>query len=497
MRQERRRQRIAAAAGVDPERVVRSWVVAPFVRSDPRYVRRPVFRPRPEDRTLRWDRSAVVPVASPESVAWYGLLAVTRAQWLEVRVASEPSRRPGAGNDGSGAGGPDGSRGVDRALALVYGQVAQLAAEWAFDRSRGRLRVRDSEAEDEGQLWVAARYDAATRATTGGVAGPRAHLVALAFLAALARFAEQGWYGYAGVDPVLGPRRLRGLADAVARAVFDRFPPADVFFLGRPRDLGVGLAAVARHAGATRSEALAGAGRRWLDRAANLVALLLGPDGQVAPGGAHQAATQAVVARGLLAASQVSGVSETETARLALSYLFDELWDPYARTFAGGEDAATVRVTPQTAGDVIGGLNTADMLGVSRARERFAAYLRGTVERGGLQRAERLPSLDADEEHPLPFPAGAGGPHGAAPVFDAAVTYDRRADEWTTTDDAFVAAGACYAATQCAWIGARDGVRFPGRGLPGAVRGPPADGRDAGRCRTPASRAPGTLVLRQ
>jgi hypothetical protein len=170
----------------------------------------------------------------------------------------------------------------------------------------------------------------------------------------------------------------------------------------------------------------------------------------------------------------VDGVDHTGLAERALDFLLEALWDDDAGTFASGTDASTYAITTRDAGDVTGALNAADaVLGRTEVRSTYARYFDQTFNRGRLQRAERPPSRDEAAEHTLPLPPAAGGEHGQAAVYNAAVEYDVAADSWSVAEPRFQTEGALYLANQDVWLGQRGGDFYRGRGVPGRADEPP------------------------
>jgi hypothetical protein len=193
-------------------------------------------------------------------------------------------------------------------------------------------------------------------------------------------------------------------------------------------------------------------------------------------GAENQAATQGIVAQGLLWASETDGVDHTDTAEDVLGYMTDTLYDEEAGTFASGEGESTYTITARDAGDITGGLNAADVvLGMEGAKELYATYFNNTVRRGKLQRAERPESRNESFEHTLPLPPEAGGEFGQAAVYNTEVEYDTEGDEWSVTDDSFTTADALYLANQEIWISQWGGDFYEGRGVPGQNDEPPSE----------------------
>ncbi|WP_276275778.1 hypothetical protein [Haloarcula regularis] len=207
---------------------------------------------------------------------------------------------------------------------------------------------------------------------------------------------------------------------------------------------------------------------------AEVVESNLAGNGMVENGAANQAATQGIVAQGLLWASQLDGVDHEDTAGDVLGYMIDELWDADAGTFASGRGDSTYTITARDAGDITGGLNAADaVLGNTEVRPLFAEFFDATFNRGRLQRAQRPPSVSGSNPDEPPLPPKAGGEFGQAAVYNGEVAYDTAAGEWSVTDDRFYTADALYLANQDIWVGNWGGEFYQGRGVPGTSDDPP------------------------
>jgi hypothetical protein len=199
----------------------------------------------------------------------------------------------------------------------------------------------------------------------------------------------------------------------------------------------------------------------------------LAGNGRVENGADNQAATQGIAAQGLLWASQIDGVDHTDTASEVLGYMADELWDDDAGTFASGDGDSTYTITARDAGDITGGLNAAEaVLGRTELREVFARFFDETFNTGGLQRAQRPPSVNGRDNEP-PLPPKAGGEFGQAAVYNAEIEYDTGSGEWSVTDDTFRTGEALYLANQDIWVGSWAGDFYQGRGVPGQSDEPP------------------------
>ena len=423
--------------------------LAPFTGGDPRFTQRPVFDVgdgRPDAETLTWDPAESSGVVSPASLAWTHLKGVTWAKNFENHFDVLPDSL------------------AAEFRAQLLSTLAQLGTKFAL--VDGNLR-----ANDENLLLVSGLDP------TSGVVDerprPRQHAAMLWFVSDLVSLATGGWFGYEHPRPLVPPENLQQLADGLGRTVMKAFEPAGVVDAGSTRDLGLFLAAMGWYGTHAGSDDLAGSAAGYANALADAVAERTDGNGRVGGAGANQAATQGLVGQGLLWASRVDGVDRADLADDVLGYLLDALWDDDAGTFASGEDASTYAITARDAGDVTGGLNAAEaVLGRSDVRETFARFFDETFNRGRLQRAERPPSRDPDADHPLPLPPAAGGEHGQAAVYNAAVEYDVEADAWTVVDDRFDTEGALYLANQDIWVGQWGGRFFQGRGVPGESDGP-------------------------
>jgi hypothetical protein len=296
------------------------------------------------------------------------------------------------------------------------------------------------------------------------------HSAMLWHLSDLVSLAANGWFGYVNPEPMIPVENLQRLADGMAATTMNRFAPDSV---SSTRSLGQLLAAVGWYGTHAGSEELAGTAAQYANGLAGAVESSLAGNGRVADGAANQAATQGIVGQGLLWASQVDGVDHTSTAESVLGYLFDELFDDDAGTFASGPDATTYRITARDAGDITGGVNAAEAVLGMDVRDQYARFFDQTFNRGRLQRAERPPSRDEDAAFTLPLPPAAGGEFGQAAVYNRAVEYDAESDAWSVVDDRFVTSEALYLANQDLWISQWGGSFFSGNGVPGRTDAPP------------------------
>jgi hypothetical protein len=304
------------------------------------------------------------------------------------------------------------------------------------------------------------------------------------FLSDITSLAQNGWFGYVNPVPLLPkdadsdavfdpPVGIQEITDGMAQTTMELFDPEDIVEQESTRSVGEMLGAVGYYGPQAGNDDLRAAAADYANGLAAVIEDNLTDDGRVENGSENQAATQGIVAQGLVWASQLDGVDHTETAEDVLQYMIDVLWDDDAGTFATGEDDETYAITPRDAGDITGGLNAADALLGMDVQSLYARYFNQTVNRGRLQRAERPPSRDEGAEHALPLPPEAGGEHGQAAVYNAEIEYDTAADEWTVTDDTFDTEGSLYLANQEIWISQWGGDFYRGRGVPGEGDEPP------------------------
>jgi len=443
---QQRMQGITMAADVDSPPVANPNLnMAPFTEGDPHFTQQPVLENeagKPDASTLQWDRSASSGVVSPASLAWTHLKGVTWAKNFQNHFDVLPTDSI-----------------APKFRSQVLTTLAQLGVR--FSLVEGNLRA------NQETMQLVAGF-----APGEGVVeeGPRLldHSAMLWFLSDLVSLAEGEWFGYVNPEPLIPAENLQTMADGLARTTMNAFPAGDVLQTGSTRDVGELLGGVGwygTHAGSDELETAAG---DYADALAGVIEDAMDGDGRVAQGGPNQAATQGVVAQGLLWASRIDGVDHTDTAETVLGYLLEDLWDEDAGTFASSAGADVYEITARDAGDITGGLNAADaVLGTSGVRATFARFFDQTFNRGRLQRAERGPSRDESAEHTLPLPPAAGGEFGQSAVYNAAVEYDTAAEEWSVTDDRFDTAGALYLANQDVWVGNWAGDFYQGRGVPG------------------------------
>jgi plastocyanin len=423
--------------------------MAAFTRGDPRFIQQPVFDAgdgRPDASTLRWDPSKSSGVVSPASLAWTHLKGVTWAKNFEQHFDVLPRSLAAkfraqmlttlaqlgitAGLIG---GGPDGNG------ALTKGESLELVSGF---------RPSDGSYPDE-----------TTR--------PTHHAAMLWFLSDLTSLARGGWFGYVNPEPLVSAEKIQQLTDGMGTTTMTLFEPSDVVSAGSVRDLGLMLGAVGWYGTHVGSDELASNAADYANALAGAVESNLAGNGLVENGADNQAATQGAVGQGLLWASEIDGVDHSSTAASVLGYLFDELYDDDAGTFASGSGTKTYRITARDAGDITGGVNASVNLLRIDVKDRYARFFDQTFNRGRLQRAERPPSRDENAEFTLSLPPAAGGEFGQAAVYNQAVEYDTAADEWSVVDDSFVTADALYLANQDIWISQWGGSFFGGSGVPG------------------------------
>ncbi|MFB6282238.1 MAG: plasmid stabilization protein [Haloferacaceae archaeon] len=426
----------------------------PFTTGDPSFTEPPVLSGddgRPDAATLAWDRSKSSGVVSPASVAWTHTKGVTWAKNFENHFDLLPDSL------------------AAEFRTEVLATLAQLGIKAALidggPQGNGLLTKGES-------MELVSGVDPAAGEAVDATARPTQHAAMLWFLSDMTSLAQGGWFGYENPEPLIPAKDVQRLTDGLGKTTMELFAPDDVVSMGSTRDLGPMLSAVAWYGTHAGSDRLASRAAAYAGDLADAVESSLAGNGRVENGAANQAATQGAVAQGLTWASELDGVDRTGTAGEVAGYMLDALWDDDAGTFASGPDDATYAITARDAGDVTGGINAADAVLGMDARETYARYFDNTFNRGRLQRAERPPSRSEDAEHTLPLPPAAGGEHGQAAVYNAAVEYDTGADEWTVTDRTFDTAAALYLANQDIWIGQWGGEFYEGRGLPGRTDTP-------------------------
>ena len=439
---------------------------APFTEGDPSFTQQPVLEDdsgRPDASTLAWDASDSSGVVSPSSIGWSHLKGITWAKNFERHFDILPSN-----------------------IAAKF--RAQLLTTLAQVGIRAALLVggsRGNGALTHENTWeLLSQYRPAAGEIEDDTRRPHHHSAMLWFLSDINSLAQNGWFGYVNPVPLIPkdadsdgvfdpPVGIQEITDGVAQTTMDLFEPGDVAEQESTRSVGEMLGAVGYYGPQAGNEELLSAAVEYANGLAAVVEENIDDDGRVENGTANQAATQGIVAQGLLWASQLDGVDHTETARSTLEYLLGELWDEEARTFASGRDDSTYTISARDAGDITGGLNAADAVLGMDVKDVYAKYFDGTINRGRLQRAERPPSRDEDAEHTLPLPPAAGGEHGQAAVYNAEIEYDTGSDEWTVTDDRFDTEQSLYLANQEIWISQWGGEFYRGRGIPGESDQPP------------------------
>ena len=429
--------------------------MAAFTRGDPHFTQEPVFDAgdgRPDASTLKWDLSKSSKTVSPSSLAWTHTKGVTWAKNFEQHFDVLPESLAAKFRAqmlttlaqlgimaGLVGGGPEGNG------ALTKGESLELVS--GFKPGDGSYPDRTSR--------------------------PNHHAAMLWFLSDMTSLAQNEWFGYVNPEPLVPVEKIQQLTDGLGRTTMNLFTPSDVVDAGSTRDLGLMLGAVGWYGTHAGPDDLVSAAADYANTLAAAVGSNLAGNGLVENGAANQAATQGVVGQGLLWASQIDGVDHASTAESVLGYLFDELYDDDAGTFASGSGDSAYRISARDAGDITGGVNASVELLGTDVKEQYARFFNQTVNRGRLQRAERPPSRDGNAEFTLPLPPAAGGEFGQAAVYNQAVEYDTGSGEWSVVDDSFVTSDALYLANQEIWISQWGGSFFEGRGVPGRSDTPP------------------------
>ena len=469
---EQRFPAIAENAQVDEAPVRNPWLnMAPFTEGDPSFTQEPDYGGtggRPDGETMRWDPEASSQTVSPSSLAWTHLKGITWAKNFQSHADVLPeSNAPlfraqvlsTLAQIGVNAaliqGGPQ-SNG-----ALTKGETLELVSEFTPPPGVYNEDSIYSPPENPGY------GDRTTR--------PHHHAAMLWFLSDLNSLAQNGWFGYENPEPLIPADRIQGLTDGMAETTMDAFSGSEVASMESTRSVGLLLGAVGYYAPQAGNEEARSAAAEYANELAATVEENLAGNGMVEAGATNQAATQGIVAQGLLWASETDGVDHSSTAEDVIGYMTDTLWDPDAGTFMPSEGADTYTVTARDVGDITGGLNAAGhVLGMSEAEEIYAAHFNNTVRRGMLQRAERPATRNEGFENKLPLPQNAGGEFGQAAVFNTEIEYDTEADEWTVTDDTFTTAQALYLSNQDIWTSQWGGDFYEGRGVPGTNDEPPS-----------------------
>ncbi|QIO21281.1 halocyanin domain-containing protein [Haloarcula sp. JP-L23] len=440
---------------------------AAFTEGDPHFTQRPVLEDdtgRPDAKTLAWDKSESSGVVSPSSLAWTHLKGVTWAKNFQKHFDLLPTEM------------------APRFRAQLLSTLGQIGINAAIlvggSRGNGALTHGDS--------WeFLSEYRPAEGRIEDETRRPHHHAAMTWFLSDMSSLAQNGWFGYVNPRPLLPSEAgadavfetdvgIQEITDGVARTTMDLFSPEDVAQQESTRSVGLMLGAIGYYGPQAGTEDDLSAAADYANGLASVVQSNLAGNGKVENGAANQAATQGMVAQGLLWASQMDGVDHTDTAGDVVGYMVDELWDDDAGTFASGTGDSTYAITARDAGDITGGLNAADaVLGNSDVRPLFARFFDSTFNTGRLQRAQRPPSVSQSKGNEPPLPPKAGGEFGQASVYNGEVAYDTEAGEWSVTDDRFYTADALYLANQDIWVGNWGGEFYQGRGVPGQSDDPP------------------------
>ena len=435
--------------------------LAAFTEGDPHFTQAPVLEDdsgRPDASTLGWDKSQSSGVVSPSSLAWTHLKGVTWAKNFQAHFDVLPTEM------------------APKFRAQLLSTLAQVGINAAIlvggSRENGALTHGDS-------FEFLSEYRPSAGEIVDETRRPHHHAAMVWFLSDMTSLAQNGWFGYENPRPLLPkeegadavfdpPVGIQEITDGVAATTMDLFSPSAIVEQESTRSVGLMLAAIGYYGPQAGSAEQRDAAAQYANGLAAAIEDNLTESGRVENGAENQAATQGIVAQGLLWASQLDGVDHADNADRVVGYLLEALWDEDAGTFASGTDDATYSITARNAGDITGGLNAADvLLERSGVQETFATFFDETFNRGKLQRAERPPSRDESAEHTLPLPPAAGGEFGQAAVYNGAVEYDSEADEWTVTDDRFYTEEALYLANQDIWVGNWAGDFYQGRGVPG------------------------------
>jgi halocyanin-like protein len=440
--------------------------LAAFTEGDPHFTQQPVLEDdtgRPDAKTLAWDKSESSAIVSPSSVGWTHLKGVTWAKNFQNHFDLLPGEM------------------APKFRAQLLTTLAQVGVNAAVlvggSRGNGALTHGDS-------FEFLSEYHPSEGRIVDETRRPHHHSAMLWFLSDLTSLAQNGWFGYVNPRPLIPkeagaegvfdpPVGIQEITDGVAEATMGLFDASEVASMESTRSVGEMLGAVGYYGPQAGNDERQSAAADYANDLADVIDDNLAGNGRVENGADNQAATQGIVAQGLLWASQLDGVDRSDLAGDVVGFMVDELWDDDAGTFASGTGDSTYAFTARDAGDITGGLNAADaVLGRSDARNLFATFFNQTFNRGRLQRAERPPSHSQDAEFPLPLPPGAGGENGQAAVYNGEIEYDTGADAWAVTDDRFYTAEALYLANQDIWIGNWGGDFYQGRGVPGQSDSP-------------------------
>jgi plastocyanin len=433
---------------------------AAFTEGDPSFTQQPVLEDdtgRPDASTLKWDKSQSSGIVSPSSLAWTHLKGITWAKNFQNHFEVLPPE----------------------IAAKFRAQLLTTLAQVGINAALLVGGSRENGALTHGDTWeLLSEYRPAEGEIVDETRRPHHHSAMLWFLSDINSLAQGDWFGYVNPRPLIPkdedsdgvfdtPVGIQEITDGVARTTMELFDPAEVVSQESTRSAGQMLGAVGYYGPQAGSAELRSAAATYANGLAAEIEANLAGNGMVENGADNQAATQGIVAQGLLWASELDGVDHSDTAEDVLGYLTDELWDDDAGVYASGAGDSTYTITARDAGDITGGLNAADALLDMDIRENYARFFNQTFNRGRLQRAERPQSRDEGAEFTLPLPPAAGGEFGQAAVYNAEVEYDIDADEWSVTDGRFDTEWALYLANQDIWISHWGGEFYQGRGVPG------------------------------
>ncbi|MEF8915709.1 plastocyanin/azurin family copper-binding protein [Natronomonas sp.] len=433
---------------------------AAFTEGAPSFTQQPVLEDdtgRPDASTLMWDKSQSSGIVSPSSLAWTHLKGITWAKNFQNHFDVLP---------------PEMAAKFRAQLLTTLAQVG-INAALLVGGSRGNGAL------THGDTWeLLSEYRPAEGEIVDDTRRPHHHAAMLWFLSDINSLAQGGWFGYVNPRPLIPkdedsdgvfdtPVGIQEITDGMARTTMELFDPAEVVAGESTRSAGQILGAVGYYGPQAGNAELESSAATYANGLAAEIEANLSGNGRVENGADNQAATQGIVAQGLLWASELDDVDHTGTAEDVLGYLFDELWDDDAGVYKSGADDGTYTITARDAGDITGGINAADALLGMDVKEDYARFFNQTFNRGRLQRAERPQSRDEGAEYTLPLPPAAGGEFGQAAVYNAEVEYDPDADEWSVTDDRFDTEWSLYLANQDIWISHWGGDFYQGRGVPG------------------------------
>ncbi len=412
-----------------------SLTIAPYETSNPQYVTRPTFSPRPVQATLRWDGDgATTREITPAGAAWFVHAA------FELARAFDDLGDPSTEVDG---------------VAEEYSALFELAGwrglEYAFGDG-GVLRD-EADEDDEGVLALARSYDPEADETTFEDERAIDYAATVWCLSTVADRADvHPAVETAGIDV----EDATDLADSTARAIVDAYDAETIADEGGIANVGLVLSALGRYGSVGTDDALPDVERFGTDLVAS-VDDAIDDDGRIATGDEeHQAAVQGAVGQGLDLANDGLGLGlDDDGVDDVLSSLVDDSWSDEDGTFDDERANETIATTVWEAGDIVGGLNAAlSRLEGDEVRDVTAAFMDRTVHNSALQRAQLDAAVAPDAAYWLPSPANAGGWFGQAPVFNGGVEYRRDAELWQVVDRAFHASEALYAACQFGWLAA-------------------------------------------